>query len=548
MAIKEFYQSIMKANIGFALFHKLLITVTATTALIAENYLVDLQYIVRANGIEMRLTYSSPLKNDKIIALKSHHKKIYLTLLDVKHPIELFPSMKPDSPISSVVIDDFDGSTQLAFMFKQPIIDYGIMNTPINNESKLFIYLSSSKNLVNLDTQFHQTKLQLPSFPEYKVQVFDTAFSQARDELGANAIFKYNNKFYITNYLDEYTETPISVFVKDVQGEEVKQEKIIKNLNLITTNTEKKKEQNSTEEFDPLLKQLYNHLPNTPLTPPTPVLQLAPKQYAIESNKTAIISQTEHKTNGRSAKEIPMEPIYETPLKRFAEPQVAMIIQNDYQVSSHVSDDFSILNQVGFEPSIGFPKENSSDIPEIVEWIDHEIFEHMEETELGWQSPKELNVPAFKRKELPQSELDKKQWYHIKNNYKDKTNPGKRVTSNMDGVPIYVDGKMMGKTPLNGAIKIQPGWHQVSGFSPVFAQIVADGGLYELGADPITRNNQLFGSKMIYVEIGKVTVVNLKFNKIDPEPTKKWIQNAGGMMIGFPVIMAMFGFITWGII
>ena len=75
MAIKEFYQSIMKANIGFALFHKLLITVTATTALIAENYLVDLQYIVRANGIEMRLTYSSPLKNDKIIALKSHHKK-----------------------------------------------------------------------------------------------------------------------------------------------------------------------------------------------------------------------------------------------------------------------------------------------------------------------------------------------------------------------------------------------------------------------------------------------------------------------------------------
>ncbi|MBL51391.1 MAG: hypothetical protein CMG57_05480, partial [Candidatus Marinimicrobia bacterium] len=69
-----------------------------------------------------------------------------------------------------------------------------------------------------------------------------------------------------------------------------------------------------------------------------------------------------------------------------------------------------------------------------------------------------------------------------------------------------------------------------------------------LGADPITRNNQLFGSKMIYVEIGKVAVVNLKFNTIDPEPTKKWIQNAGGMMIGFPVIMAMFGFITWGII
>ena len=187
-------------------------------------------------------------------------------------------------------------------------------------------------------------------------------------------------------------------------------------------------------------------------------------------------------------------------------------------------------------------------MPEQVERVNYDTIEYTEEPELDWKSPKQLNVPAFKRADLPQSELDKKKWYQIQKDSKYKVSAGIRVTSNMDGVPIYIDGKIMGRTPLNGAITIQPGWHQVSGFSPVFAQIIADGGLYELGADPITRNNQLFGSKMVYVETGKVAVVDLKFNKIDPEPTKKWVQTAGGMMIGFPVIMAIFGFITWGII
>jgi len=42
-----------------------------------------------------------------------------------------------------------------------------------------------------------------------------------------------------------------------------------------------------------------------------------------------------------------------------------------------------------------------------------------------------------------------------------------------------------------------------------------------------------------------VMVVNLKFNQMSTV-TKNPQQLNGGMLVGFPVIMAIFGLITWG--
>ncbi|MBT3838370.1 MAG: hypothetical protein HOF50_00360 [Candidatus Marinimicrobia bacterium] len=55
----------------------------------------------------------------------------------------------------------------------------------------------------------------------------------------------------------------------------------------------------------------------------------------------------------------------------------------------------------------------------------------------------------------------------------------------------------------------------------------------------------MYGSKTIYVEEGNVMVVNLKFNQMSAV-TKNPRQLNGGMLVGFPVIMAIFVLITWG--
>ena len=88
-------------------------------------------------------------------------------------------------------------------------------------------------------------------------------------------------------------------------------------------------------------------------------------------------------------------------------------------------------------------------------------------------------------------------------------NSGINVETNIDGVPIYVNGEYVGETPLSVPIEVEPGWHQVSGFSPVYTQLAARKGLQYVGYDPIIENNKLYGATTVYVEGGKMKQLNL---------------------------------------
>ena len=152
--------------------------------------------------------------------------------------------------------------------------------------------------------------------------------------------------------------------------------------------------------------------------------------------------------------------------------------------------------------------------------------------------PSQVNIPQYLAKERPDSS-------------------GIRVTANRAGIPIYIDGKLVGVTPLTGPVKMTPGWHQVSGLTPLYAKVLNRSGMEYVDDDPILRNNQLFGSRTVYVGPKNISVVNLTFNDIGDPPShpfslkdlpQNMAETEGGMMVGFPVIMALFGFITWGMI
>ncbi len=525
----------LKEISGFALFRNNLIILAALATAFAETKLEDLQYLIRQNGVEIHLSYSTPLEKNKIIVWKSNQRWIYLTLLDVKSPPDQYPVTGLSGPISSIVLDDFDGSTQLSFMFKRPILGYDVVNIPTNNGSKLFVHLAEPQvtffgveaTIVGQDNE----KTSSPDFPEYDAEEYIAAFNRARAELGANAIFKHFGNYYITTYPNEYKEQPISGFVTDV-GEQTE----------IPPESIQEKEPTTLAPITPSESPTQvptipspTQAPTTPSPTQTPTIPsesvtlspTMPSESPTEAQKVlrdAIVIQKIEEINltDRVEDNVQPKPIYLEPIKKHPPFKPAMVIQNSFEVQASVSDSFSIVNQDGFQPSQDMPAESPFMLPELIKW--------------------------YEQIELSQAELDKKMWYRIQKRFKSSLSAGVRVTSNMDGIPIYVDGKMIGRTPLAGAVKVEPGWHQVSGFSPVFAQIVADGGLYELGADQITRNKQLFGSKMVYVDTGKVIPVNLKFNQITPEPRKKLEQRTAGMMVGFPVIIALFGFITWGFI
>jgi len=207
-----------------------------------------------------------------------------------------------------------------------------------------------------------------------------------------------------------------------------------------------------------------------------------------------------------------------------------------------------------------FKKTRSKDINKKEKWIDS-VYTELEDNDFSFQEyfslalpngSESLDEPPFVkgekqwREDLPETKRDR-----YKSAAKDPVfeyyyNGGVRVETNMAGIPIYINGKYVGETPLNSPVQVEPGWHQISGFSPLYKQVAESDGISLVSNDPIIKNNQLFGSKTVFVESGKVANVSLKFNRMGNTP-KKWKEIKGGWIVGLPMILFLFTSITWGL-
>ena len=182
---------------------------------------------------------------------------------------------------------------------------------------------------------------------------------------------------------------------------------------------------------------------------------------------------------------------------------------------------------------------------------------------LKWKFEKEKEVPPFLQREkesLDYSSIDntKYRWKEKLSSTKPKSFPkrqvdpgflyyhsgGIKIQANIKGVPIYVDGKYVGETPISKPIQVEPGWHQVSGFSPVYTHLASKKGLQYVGYDSIIQNNESYGSTTVYTEPGKMETVVLKFNRMGDTP-KKLSEIAGGVNVAIPMFSFLVGMIFW---
>ena len=155
-------------------------------------------------------------------------------------------------------------------------------------------------------------------------------------------------------------------------------------------------------------------------------------------------------------------------------------------------------------------------------------------TQDEWRQP----LPNNKPKSFPRRQSDPAfMYYH---------NGGIRVESNIDGVPIYIDGKYVGETPMSRPVQVEPGWHQVSGFSPVYTNLASKKRLQFVSYDSIIQNNESFGAKTVYAEAGKLETVMLRFNKMGDKP-KKLIEIKGGYNVGIPMFVFVMTMILYSL-
>ena len=474
--------------------------ITIVASLIVSGTLAstleDIKYDPKSNGLMLSIEYTDPIPDDNIIGWKSDRNWLYITLLGVKHNKKIKPKADPNNLIKELVIDSFDESVQIAILLTKKIQWYDIINSEGTSSAIVFIHTEMKNNLqTNLKQHLDRdgksvfSVVEQEGFPAYNTS-FQAAFNKAREELGANAIFRYKGKLYHTNHPNEVTDVLSS-------KENIKDGLIEDYFAQYVQPLYKNKDQDLSKEISD----------NNSISKPVDEYFIE-KKSGQELAEWADLSSEENNKNNSD------------------------LTLWDKMTAAKENDDNARL----------FDNLESSKGQLIEELADHSIIQD----ELDGRIIKVPKTSWWQK--LPFMSISKTRLYGKRKQKEDKTllsgQSGIRIDANLDGVPIYIDGRYVGHTPLKTPIRVEPGWHQVSGFSPQYLMYLNTGTIDYVSNDPML-NNQIFGTETLYVEGGKIARSEMRFDYVGPSlPVKK---KNGGWLVGFPVIMSFFYLIAWGV-
>ena len=462
-----------------------------------SSVLEDIKYDPKTNGLMISIEYSEPIPDDNIIGWKSDRNWLYITLLGVKHINNISPKSDPNNLIKELVIDSFDESVQIAILLTKKIHWYDIINSEGTSSAVVFIH-TEMKNSLQANLKKHLDKngksvfsvVSQEGFPTYNTS-FQAAFNKAREELGPNALFRYKGKLYHTNHPNEVNQNVASGFKELDEKKSI--DDIFANYALATKKLDQvsSDDHSSNEEFNTVDEYFVD------------------EDSGQELSEWSDLAEEDKSENTNSS-----------------------LSFWDRMTAAREDDDKAKL----------FDNLESSKGQLIEELADHSIINDDLDGRI-------IKVPKTSWwQKLPFSSITKGRFGVSKKRKSDKElllgQSAIRIDANLDGVPIYIDGRYVGHTPLKAPIRVEPGWHQVSGFSPQYLMYLNTGTIDYVSNDPML-NNQIFGTETLYVEGGKIARSEMRFDYVGPSlPVKK---QEGGWLVGFPILLSFFSLIAWGV-
>ena len=464
---------------------------------VESSVLEDIKYDPKTNGLMISIEYSEPIPDDNIIGWKSDRNWLYITLLGVKHINNISPKSDPNNLIKELVIDSFDESVQIAILLTKKIHWYDIINSEGTSSAVVFIH-TEMKNSLQANLKKHLDKngksvfsvVSQEGFPTYNTS-FQAAFNKAREELGPNALFRYKGKLYHTNHPNEVNQNVASGFKELDEKKSI--DDIFANYALATKKLDQVSfdDHSSNEEFNTVDEYFVD------------------EDSGQELSEWSDLAEQDKSENTKSS-----------------------LSFWDRMTAAREDDDKAKL----------FDNLESSKGQLIEELADHSIINDDLDGRI-------IKVPKTSWwQKLPFSSITKGRFGVSKKRKSDKElllgQSAIRIDANLDGVPIYIDGRYVGHTPLKAPIRVEPGWHQVSGFSPQYLMYLNTGTIDYVSNDPML-NNQIFGTETLYVEGGKIARSEMRFDYVGPSlPVKK---QEGGWLVGFPILLSFFSLIAWGV-
>jgi hypothetical protein len=540
---------------------------TATSVCLGTGAsLINLSYTVKDNGVMVNLDYTEPINSDDIIVWQSDRQWIYLSLFGVKAPKNKIPLKKLEWPVKKIVLDEFNESTQLAILIGKPILGYDILNSKTSSGTVLFIRTKLKESeIANFKRHINNNgtpvyDLVQSSDSHEDTTSFEITFNEARLELGSNSIFKYKEKLYTTNHQDEDSSKITPGLMSAELITEAENTPEIINVNSDTSGTSNQKvggadlvSQDKSGRDD---SHLYSYINQSEILYESHgqkerwYSKLFKKiRNQINYNKKRMNGSAYLNSDKFNDLYLPHrnEPqyynyAYEKPLPIYPE----WIEINDIEAGI-----FPASYQEQYNPLLVSEEIMSESEPYAISsnWIDISLGERPFKGE--YPNPDkyfsgQVSVSKYFPKGIPNDTLAQQNWDKLEPRELSLVSAGISITANIDGVLIYIDGILVGETPLREPIDITPGWHQVYGLTPSFAKAVNEFSTEYLYNDPIIRNNQMFGSRAVYVDPNDVSVVDFKLEKIGN--AKKYLNKTkGDIIIGIPVIMALLGIMSWGI-
>ena len=462
--------------------------ITLTVSLIVSGVhastLKDIKYDPKGNGLMLTIEYSEPIPDDNIIGWKSDRNWLYITLLGVKHSNEIVPKSDPNNLIKELVIDSFDESVQIALLLSRKIHWYDIINSKNNSTAIVFIH-TEMKGDLKASLKRHVDRDGKSVFSEVSQEGFptyNTSFQAAFNK--AREELGPNAIFKFKGKL-YHTNHPNEVANNTIYSLEDDKTgfHIDDYFSKYTTGTSSNDEK-SNNDVD---------------------------EYFIDKESGEELAEWSDLTD--------------------SEDSGSSLTLWDKMTSAKENDDKARL----------FDNLEDSKGQLIEDLVENSIIQNNMDGRI-------VKVPKTSWwKKLPFMSITKSRFSkHVKQKDKEELLLGQsaiRVDANLDGVPIYIDGRYVGHTPLKTPIRVEPGWHQVSGFSPQYLMYLNTGTIDYVSNDPMLHN-QIFGTETLYVEGGKIARSEMRFDYVGPSlPVKK---KDGGWLVGFPVIMTFFYLIAWG--
>ncbi len=117
------------------------------------------------------------------------------------------------------------------------------------------------------------------------------------------------------------------------------------------------------------------------------------------------------------------------------------------------------------------------------------------------------------------------------------------IICDTEGLPIYVDGQLVGYSPLKNRIDILPGWHKVGYFPNNYSE---DANALT-SKEKIMNDILVMGRLDVFVDEGKHETIVLNYQTLDEEVIDYNKRFQAGTWVGFSLFFTMIVLMSWGL-